>query len=492
MQWSETIQKLPLKMVGGNQFGRYPKISSEETFNMIISDDWLVNFAGYSAVKIIDPTGIGRGIYTSTNFNLMFIVVDNGLYTVNAGLVAQRIASLSTYSGDVFIAENNAGQIGICDKENIYIYVPNSSSFTILTAAVLGFTPGYLTFQDTYFISVGLNTNEWHLSDPSNGLMWNAGLAKNTGRFETEADNPIAVARVPGKGNLLFVFGKKVTEAWYDTGSPLFPYQRNSYFNIDYGCLNAATIAVNNTTVAWLAANDKSGPMIMVSQGQDPQKISTDGIDYVLQSLTNPSDAYGYFFQQDGHLLYVLVFPTDKVSYAYDFNTQKFFTLTDQNMNNFIAKRVTRFNDVYYFVSTIDGKLYALGTQYSDYDGYEIPRVRVLRNIRMTDSSRFIIANTNFTMQQGMSATVPRQTTNTTDPLEQSEYDLQQRIDFTLSKNGSQTFSNAISKVLNAPYVYPNRVNFWRLGAANDFAFQFRFWGFNRFLLTDGEVNYYQ
>ena len=45
-------KQMPLNIVGSSVFGRYPKISIEKTYNMLISDNWMVNYPGYS--KVID------------------------------------------------------------------------------------------------------------------------------------------------------------------------------------------------------------------------------------------------------------------------------------------------------------------------------------------------------------------------------------------------------------------------------------------------------
>jgi hypothetical protein len=74
------IQKIPLPIVGGNSFGRYPKISTEETYNMMISDGSLVPFPGYRKLANIGGGGgEGRGLYSSTQYNHMIAVVDDGV-----------------------------------------------------------------------------------------------------------------------------------------------------------------------------------------------------------------------------------------------------------------------------------------------------------------------------------------------------------------------------------------------------------------------------
>lgn len=476
---SPIMKTMPLDIVGSTAFGRYPKISLEQTFNMIISDDWFVPYAGYKNVAAMQESGQGRGLYSSDRFQHMIAVVNNGVYTVNENLAVNRIGNIETFNGDVFIDENNAGQIAICDKTSIHIFDYLNNSFTKATLDV-DFVPGYICFQDGYFIAPNLRTiasngsaqSQWRLSDLNNGLSWPAG-SPNVGPFQTKPDRPLATVRLPGKGNLLFVFGGTVTESWTDTGQQLFPYQKNTYMNIDYGCLNPATIAVSDRFIIWLGVNEKSGAVIMFSDGGAPQQISNDGINFRLAQLTNPENSYGFLFKQDGHLIYQFTFPDDNLSMAYDFNTQKFFTLTDTEMNYHIAKRVVYFNNAYYFVSFNDGNLYEMSTKYTTFDNREIPRIRVCKNKRLPDASRMIISNLTFTLEQGQGV-------------------LGSAIDFSMSKDGGQSFGSVYRKELNTIGHRLNQFNLWNLGSANDFITQFRFWGFDRFVVNDGVMSYYQ
>lgn len=470
MPTSAVMKTLPLDIVGSTVFGRYPIISIEQTFNMIISDDWLVPYAGYKKVATIAQNGQGRGIYGSHKYQHLIAVIDNGVYAINKNNAYERVGSLETFSGDVFIDENNASQIGICDKSSIYIF--DYATNTFQKASTPDFLPGYIAFQDGYFIAPDLRQAQWRLSDPNNGLSWPA-ASSNVGTFETKPDIPVAVIRFPGKGNLLLVFGSTVTEPWYDIGAQLFPYQRNSFFNIDYGCLNPATIASGENIVVWLGANEKSGPVIMYSTGADPQQISNDGINFRLAQLNNPSNAYGFLFKQDGHVIYQLTFPDDNLTLAYDFNTKRFFTLCDEDMNYHIAKRVVFFNDAYYFVSFKDGNLYELNSSYTTNDGAVIPNIRVGKTLRMPDSSRFIINNLTF-------------------PLEQGEYSDLQAVDFSFSKDNGASFSSYERIDLSKTGFRNRRINFWNKGMAINFTPQFRFWGKGRFVGTSGTLSYYQ
>jgi len=464
---------MPLNIVGSSTFGRYPKISVERTYNMIISDGFLVDYAGYKKVATIGPTEQGRGIYTSIRYNHMIVVIGNNVYAVASNLNVSLIGTINTFTGDVFIDENNNNQIAICDKQKLYIYNYSASTFQQVT---LDFTPGYISFQDGRFIAADVGNAIWRLSDVGNGTSWPNDSA-HVGTLQTKPDQVVAAQRFPGRGNLLYVFGQTVTESWQDVGYQLFPYQRSATFNLDYGCLNPATIAYNENIIVWLSANEKSGPAIMFSTGTDLQRISTDGIDFEFAQLTTPTDSYGFLFRQDGHLIYQITFPTDNVSYIYDFNTKQFFNVCDTHMNAHIAKRIAFFNDNYYFVSLIDGNLYQMSTNYTDFDGQEMPRIRVCRNIRLPDTSRFNVNKITFTIGQGT------QPTDTTIP---------QAVDLSISVNGGQSFSNIFRQQLNPYGQYANRLIYWRLGNANDFVAQFRFWGLGRFVATDGVATIYQ
>ena len=547
---SSQYKDMPLSIVGSTKFGRYPIISSEQTFNMIESDGWMVPFAGYRNVVQIDNGGQGRGIESSVKLNELFAVIDDDVYYFDETLHKTQIGTLATSVGDVYISENNAGQVAFSDNQNIYVYDSVSGDFT---QAVIDFTPGYITFQNARFISPDRLSSAWRLSDLNNGLSW-PNDAQHVGQLQTKPDNCVATLRFPGRGNLLFVFGKTVTEQWYDVGAQLFPYQRAESLNIDYGCINAASIAQSDTIVAWVGINEKSGAVIIYSTGGDFTKISNDGIDYRLANLTNPSDCFGFMFRQDGHLFYVITWKTDNVTYAYDFNTEKFYTLCDENMNAFIVKRVSYFNGNYYCVNSTDGNLYELSSQINYYDYgngniYEAPRIRIPPTIRRPDQARFVAGYIGFTIEQGTQNGIPgyvdsilvtnggsgysdatvsvsggngnyvsatavisdgviteikvtdggKGFTLTPDVIITSNSGsgatatasitpFPQRVDLSLSRDNASNYGSDIAYPLNPLGKRMNRLLWWQLGAANTLTPQFRFHGMGRFICTDGIV----
>lgn len=453
-----TSQMLPLDIVGSNTYGRFAQISPARTINMFISDNSLVNLPGYKVVQQIGGGGEARQLYPSTSYNHQIVVVGSTVYTISPSYAVAEVGTLETDTGDVYIAENLAGQIAIADGKDIYIFNWKLETFT---KATIDFLPGTIAYQDTYFIAPDTSTNKWRLSGNNDGLDWPAS-ASNVGELQTKPGFSVAVVPVDRQ---LFVMGTNVTEPWQDVGAQLFPYQRSNYYSIDYGCLSPATIAFGYGFLAWLASNEKSGISIMVSSGAQPKRLSTDGIDEELSNIQFPKSSFGFMYRLNGHVLYQLTFTQDNKTYIYDFETQKFFTATDENQNHHIAKRVSYFNGKYYFISFNDNFLYEMDTNYTTYDGKQIPRARVCSPLRTPLSDNFIVNNITVTQSAGQSIGI-------------------QRIDLTKSIDGGVSYGNTVSQKMNAYGKRPNLFQFYNCGMSNNAVYQFRFLGDSQFCVN--------
>ncbi len=525
---SEKVSDVKLNVVGGNVFGRNPTISPEQTFNMIISDNALVESPGYKKRINLENRLSGRGIYSSERGNFMIAVVDNVVFKISGSpefLHEEELFTINSFFGDVFIEENLASQIAICDQNELWIYNYSDGSVVqpVLPINKSGNTikPGYITYHDGYFIVPDISENEWYLSAVNDGTdwLWGAGGVPVAGSLQTKPDGPIAVLRAPGKGNMIYVFGRNVVEMWYNNGNQLFPYQRSNSSSIDYGCISVTTIAAMDNYLAWLGVNEKSGPVIMISTGSGFQRVSTDGIDYRLADVQHPEQSYAFFFKQDGHVFYQLTFfdESDNFSLLYDFNTGLFSYVTDENMNYHIAEAVAFFNNTYYFVSINDGSIYELNSNFTNYDYSvenppnssfvkDIPKVRICKAVRRSDNSRFIMNNLTFLIEQGNDPEYKGSslfyisgedgTVITGEVQEGYEGVFLQsqrvvnpyvpRIDLAISNDGGDSFGNYVSQEMNPQGKRRNRVVFWRLGEANDLAVKLRFVSRSRITVLDG------
>jgi len=416
-----------IDIVGSNTFGRYGKQSSAETTNLFISGMSLVCYPGYKKVIEFLINGKSRGIFRSTRYDHLIVVVNNIVFSVTKSLSIAIIGFLETSFGAVYIAENNNSEIAMTDGNYIYSYNYKSKNFS---RKLLDFSPSYLTFQDGYLIAPESDSQRWRLSDLNNALSW-PDDPQHVGEISTKADTAIATIQF---NRQLFVFGKKVTEIWHNVGSPIFPYQRNNAISIDYGCLNKNTIAQGFGYLVWLASNERSNASIIVSTGGNPEFISSDGLDFKISSMKNPSNSIGFIFQENGHIFYHITFLDDNYSLVYEMSSSLY---------------------------TYD---YRLNTTDSSDLNFEIPRQRITSPLIFKNNKSKRVSILNVAQESGAS-------------------DSEQKIGLSVSYDGGYGYSDIVLQNMPRNGYRKNMVTFNSLGASNAFCFKFEWWGKSRFVI---------
>ncbi len=527
---TELAIQAPINVVGSSKFGVWPKIGLEKTYNMYISDGWMVSFPGYKKVALASLAGEGRAIFRSVRGGFLVAVIGAGVYRVNSNLSPIFIGNLETQTGEVFVDENLESQICLVDGLKAYIYHYPSGTLTpqsLVDANAQPIVPNYVSYHNELFL-IGSA-----LSSPQNQRWFSFERASDTTitvfseqTISTKPDRSVAVRRIPGRGNNVIVLGESVAEIWTFTGAEPVAgvdrtYTRVSSYNIDNGCISVSTIAAGEDTIAWLAVNESNSPVIMVTNGAETKQISTDGIDHLMESIQFPEQSTAFFFRQNGHLFYQLTFfnPVDNLTLIYDFTSSQFFHLCDEHLNFHIARDIVYFNEKSYFISLRDAAIYEIADQYNTYsystnpddEGELIPRIRICKTIRKEDSSTFRAGMFTFWIEQGVTDFFEKEIcdglliTEITEQLIVSEsgekmlsefgscsFDINRpSVDMSFSKNGNQSFSNFVRRDLNSMSHFRNQIRWHRMGQANEFTIQLRFWGLNRFVVTDGVLEMY-
>lgn len=540
MSLTTDSQDIPVRIVGSSVFGRYPTISVERTYNMFITssadgeEEWLANFPGYSQIlRLIEEGAEGRGVFHSIRGQFLIAFVGADVFRINLlNEVPTLLGTIGTSTGEIFSDENLSSQIVFVDGQVAYIYnylsAPASFSPAVYDAHDSDFQPNYVTYHNTYFIFGNALTS----NDGSKWVIYQSGAdgtlpnAYNltwvqTLALQTKPDFAKAVLRIPGKGNNIIVFGSTVAEIWNNIGGQLV-YQRNASINIDYGAASVATIAANDEYVAWLGINEKSSPALMVMQGGSATRISTDGLDHLFETVHFPTRSTAFLYRQGGHSFYILSFfdPTDNFTIMYDFTKQKIYDLTDWDFTAFPARQIVYYNNKNYFISFKDGSIYEINSDFTTYDVfantesinadqiYDIPCVRLTNTYRITNRpEKFKIKMFTFTIESG---TTPDAydtpycfgyiLNEVTDQIIYSEdglpllleggycYTNKPRVDLTISKNGGNTFSNAVSYELKKTGQYKNQPRWNNLGYAQQITYQMRIWGKGRKVIKNGTM----
>lgn len=525
---TELSEQIPINVCGSSAFGVWPKINLEKTYNMYISDQWMIGFPGYKKRALDAAPGEGRAIFRSVRGDFILVVVGSAVYRLNKALAPTFVGTLGTSAGEVFIDENLSQQLCLVDGLKAYIYNSTTGILTpqnLVDGTVptpLPVIPNYVSFHSGFFLIASslnsLNNYQWfaYERNDDNTIKW-----LSTQTISTKPDAAIAVRRIPGRGNNVIAFGRSVAEIHTlvaQTGAS--PYTRVSSYNIDNGCISVSTIAAGEDTVAWLAVNEANSPVIMVTNGSETKQISTDGIDHLMESIQFPEESTAFFFRQNGHLFYQLTFfnPVDNLTLIHDFTVGKFFHLSDENLNYHIARDIIYFNEKSYFVSLRDAAIYEIGDEFNTYSystdpedmGQLIPRIRICKTARKKDSSTFRCGMFTFWIEQGVTnfnssgggndfiisedddfIVSENDQMMVTENSEFSFDNNRPRVDMSFSKDGNQSFSNIVGRELNEMAHFRNQIRWHRMGQANEITIQLRFWGFDRCVVTDGILETY-
>ena len=125
----------------------------------------------------------------------------------------------------------------------------------------------------------------------------------------------------------LWLLGKRTTEVWYDTGGSSldpFPFQRVPGAFINQGLWAPSSVTNCNNQIVFLGGDDRGVGVVWAMNGYTPVRVSNHAVELAIQQYglagLDTSDAVAYSYQQNGHIFYVLTFPTAGATWVADFS----------------------------------------------------------------------------------------------------------------------------------------------------------------------------
>ena len=325
-------------------------------------------------------TGPIRGLYTLKNH--IYVVSGNEFYKLDANFAPSALNQLLLEDGSLALLEDGGGilqenaspnvigtisgtgpvsmadngiQIFIAANPDGYIY--NSLSDTLVPITDPDF-PGAVTvgYLDGYFV----------FNEPNSQRVWITSLFDGTSidaldfaSAEAAPDNLVALIVDHREA---WLFGTNSTEVWYNSGDPDFPLTRIQGAYNEIGCVAPYSVAKMDNSVFWLGADARGQGIVYRAQGYQAARVSTHAIEYAIQQYENMSDAFAYTYQQDGHMFYVLIFPSANTTWVYDAATGAWHERAGFKLGRFTRHRSnchTAFNGEPIVGDYENGNLYA-------------------------------------------------------------------------------------------------------------------------------------
>ncbi len=346
------IEKCPI--IGPYNKQRFPQWSPEDTANYytVKGENTKRPFGMYPILgrAHINYLGINRLIFGSEprglfkTINYIYVVVGSTIYQIDSNYNQINITptGIATTAGDVyftFLIVNNIVFAGFVDDEFIYIYQegtaallqvtdPNAPGIFTINGAVT--KPGFIAaFGNRITVSVD-ESSQFVLSainlagqgaTPPPGYNFDPNKC-----FTNPGSTPQVFAQEEGiirqmgvLNNTLYIFTDYITGVWANiiavfsgTGAT-FPWKRNSTYNWNFGIANPASLDINFGYMCWLARNSDGLLQFMLSNGGQPERISTKAIDTLLQNYTNnlgqqnpflALNSNGFLYQYENTILY--------------------------------------------------------------------------------------------------------------------------------------------------------------------------------------------
>lgn len=269
---------------------------------------------GLTLLHACPTPGSGRGLYWATNGKL-YAVVDDTFYLINTSTWAFTVkGSLVAGSTPVLFTDNGTTGLAADGTSAGYeIDLSTSVISAIVDVAFLGATN--FQFLDTFVVSNIPATQEFQ-STHSGSLVWDPLYVAS----KTAFSDPLITLAIVNREILLL--GKLTSELWYNAGNATFPFAIMQGVFVEHGIAAPYSLARHDLSEFWLS-QDKDGQCIVLEfNNYKASRISTYAIEKEFNSYSTISDAIAYTYVQDGHIFYVLNFPTADKTWVYDKQTQ--------------------------------------------------------------------------------------------------------------------------------------------------------------------------
>lgn len=387
------------KIVGAFNKERTAQFDAQDTVNWSI----LLDETGKKPVALQGTPGLKAAItledgtapvrYMGVFNDIWYAVAGENVYTINSLLTPSLIGTINTDSGTVFMTVNNAGQVILVDGVDGWIYDPATGDFLEITATDFPSKPLGVVYQDDFFLVPDGETNIWYMSGPNDGFSWDVLDTATVRKY------PGYLTGVAVLGPRVYFFKVNSTEVWFNQGLADFPFRRDNNLIFNTGCTAPGSIYQLEGYLYWLSNAASGEHTVMMTKGGMPTIISTQAVNNLISTFTNPDDVQAYSYKDSGHQYYVMSWTDDDTTLVFDQTIAEvaglqhaWFRMATQPKRfkedqPYSAKTrhwsscYVNYNGVNYVGDYRKPVIYSMSLDHKDNDGEPIRRERVFRHM---------------------------------------------------------------------------------------------------------------
>lgn len=118
----------------------------------------------------------------------------------------------------------------------------------------------------------------------------------------------------------LWLIGERASEIWFNAGGQNFAFQRIPGAAPPIGTSAPQSINQAGDSLMWLGRTLQGENIVVQTKQYSWHRVSQHGVEHQISSYPLVADAFGYSYEEEGHLFYVLVFPTADRTWCWDSN----------------------------------------------------------------------------------------------------------------------------------------------------------------------------
>lgn len=329
-----------------------------------------------------------RALFTAPTGDL-YGVYGSSVYYIDPNWVFTKIGAIPPGTSPVKMKDN---AILIVIAQGLQGFTINlaTRAFSILNDAnYLG--SNFVSYLDTFFIFTQPGTRQF-FSSLSNSITF----------------DPLYVAGKSGGTDLLqiayvnhreiYLIGQRTSEVWYDAGNSGFPFAAVNGVFIEHGTPAPFSVASHDLSVVFLAQSaqgDSYFVMVGPTTGYKAARISTFSIEQEISQYADLTDAVAFIYKQQGHIFYVVNFPSADHTWVYDM-TESLWHQRDWIDSNGVSHRDRPQCHAFAYGMNVvgdwaNGNLYLLDPYTYTSNGAPIRRLRTLPHVLDKDDGKKLV-----------------------------------------------------------------------------------------------------
>lgn len=458
-----------IALVGGEYQSQSPAADAESLLNAYV--EVVESGQGKSAQVLYQCPGL-KIKWTLPEPSVRGTFPFNGRLFAVAGISFYELIADGTFQNYGAVANDGLpasiiggpGQILVASAGVMYVFELTTNALSAVDPTTYVGPVQQVTYADGFYIALFKNSGEFQVAAPDDATSWDL---TNVAIVSVYGDNVVTMGTAYRQ---LWFGGTKKTVVYYDSGA-LFPFTVVQGGFIEQGAAATWAMTLLNDSLFWMGADERGAGVAYRANGYSAQRVSDHSAETAWAKFPTVSDAISYAYQDQGHIFWVIYFPSANATWAYDVATGEWHrrSFYDSSTGTHTAHRSQCHAYAFgqHFVGDWkSGNIYAMSITFNDNFGH----ARVIERVApvvSTENQRIFHTRVELDAEMGLAPQPPL--------LDGRGEPRGAEVMLSWSDDGGHTYGNEVVRDLGQGGNYRKRVFWERLGVSRHRNYKLRY-----------------